>query len=197
MKTPFSGLGGGLSGSSGMGNAVNRGLRGGMASKIIGPWDWIIAPGLLSICLTIILATAFQPFGFYLPEPVSPLILAFAWPLIRPSYFAPFVLAALGLFLDFFWGAPIGFWTLGLMLVYGVVVLVRTWIIGQEWLVVFGCFLMTELIFFTFATILMTLDAGAVPRLWGVFEQALATALLFPYILFLLEKYVHSDVRFS
>ncbi len=197
MKTPFSGLGGGLSGSSGMGNAVNRGLRGGMASKIIGPWDWIIAPGLLSICLTIILATAFQPFGFYLPEPVSPLILAFAWPLIRPSYFAPFVLAALGLFLDFFWGAPIGFWTLGLMLVYAVIVLVRTWIIGQEWLVVFGCFLMTELIFFTFATILMTLDAGAVPRLWGVFEQALATALLFPYILFLLEKYVHSDVRFS
>ena len=83
------------------------------------------------------------------------------------------------------------------MLVYGVVVLVRTWIIGQEWVVVFGCFLLAELIFFTFATILMTLDAGAVPRLWGVFEQAFATALLFPYVLYLLEKYVHSDVRFG
>lgn len=197
MKTPFGGFGGGGLSSGGTGSAVNRGLRGGMASKIIGPWDWIIAPALLSIVLTIVLATAFQPFGFYLPEPVSPLILAFAWPLIRPSYFAPFALAALGLFLDFFWGAPVGFWTLSLMLVYAVIVLVRTWIIGQEWIVVFGCFLLTELIFFTFASILMTLDAGAVPRLWGVFEQAFATALLFPYILYLLEKYVHSDVRFS
>lgn len=203
MKTPFSGSGGGrLSGGGWLGSktgnaAVNRGLRGGMASKIIGPWEWIILPALYSVGLTILLATAFQPFGLYLPEPVSPLILAFVWPLIRPSYIAPFVLGALGFFLDFFWGAPVGFWTLSLMLVYAVIVLVRTWIIGQEWIVVFGCFLLTELVFFTVAIILTTLDAGMIPRLWGVFEQAFATALLFPYVLYLLEKYVHSDVRFS
>jgi len=192
MRTPFSG-----SGNFASGTPINRGLRGGMAGKIIGPWDWIILPGLLSVALTVVLATPLHPFGLDLPEPVSPLILAFAWPLIRPSYFAPFVLGLLGLFLDLFWGAPLGFWTLNLMLVYGVLVFVRTWIIGQEWIAVFGCFLLTELVFFTVATILTTLDSGSVPRLWGVFEQAFATTLLFPYVLYLMEKYVHSDVRFA
>ncbi len=176
---------------------INRGMRNGMASRIIGPWDWLIAPALMSIALTIVLATAFQPFGFYLPEPVSPLILAFTWPLIRPSYIAPFILGAMGLFLDFFWGDPIGFWTLGLMLVYGVLLTIRTYIIGQEWIAVFGCFLLTELVFFIFLTLLIVMDTGAVPRLWGIFEQAFATALLFPFVLYLLEKYVHSDVRFQ
>jgi rod shape-determining protein MreD len=192
MKTPFSGSGSYVSGS-----AMNRGLRGGMAGKIIGPWDWIILPGLLSIGLTVLLATPLEPFGFKLPEPVSPLILAFAWPLIRPSYFAPFALGLLGLFLDFFEGAPLGFWTLDLMLVYAVLVFVRTWIIGQEWIVVFGCFLLTVLVFFGLATLLVVIDSGAVPRIWGVVEQAFATTLLFPYVLYLMEKYVHSDVRFA
>ena len=192
MRTPFSG-----SGNYVTGTPINRGLRGGMAGKIIGPWDWIIAPALLSVVLTVILAAPLQPFGFDLPEPVSPLILAFAWPLIRPSYFAPFALGLLGLFLDFFWGAPLGFWTINLMLVYGVLVFVRTWIIGQEWIVVFGCFLLAELVFFAFGTLLTTLDSGSIPRLWGVVEQAFATTLLFPYVLYLMEKYVHSDVRFA
>jgi rod shape-determining protein MreD len=168
-----------------------------MASRIIGPWDWILAPALISIGLTIVLATAFQPFGLYLPEPVSPLVLAFAWPLIRPSYVAPFVLAGLGLFLDYFWGAPIGFWTLNLMLVYGVLVLIRTYIIGQEPIVVFGSFVAAEVVFFTIATILASMDTGEVVRLWGVFEQLLATTALFPAVLYLTEKYLHTDVRFQ
>ena len=179
------------------GSAINRGVRSGMASKVIGPWDWLIAPALISIGLTIVLATVFQPFGFYLPEPVSPFILAFAWPLIRPSYLAPFVLGALGLFLDFFWGAPLGFWTLGLMLVYASLITARTFIIGQEWIVVFGIFLLAEVAFFGLCIILTTIDVGHVPRIWGVVEQAFATGLLFPVVLYLLEKYVHTDVRFQ
>jgi rod shape-determining protein MreD len=175
----------------------SRAQRAAMASRIIGPWDWILAPALISIGLTIVLATAFQPFGLYLPEPVSPLVLAFAWPLIRPSYVAPFVLAGLGLFLDYFWGAPIGFWTLNLMLVYGVLVLIRTYIIGQEPIVVFGAFVAAEVVFFTIATILASMDTGEVVRLWGVFEQLLATTALFPAVLYLTEKYLHTDVRFQ
>ena len=191
MKLPMQrGLGGGR-------GPINRGLRNGMASKIIGPQEWIFFPALLSLGLTIVLATAFQPFGFDLPEPVSPLILAFAWPLIRPSYIVPFVLGGLGLFLDFFWGAPLGFWTLGLMLVYAGLVMARTYIIGQEWIVVFAIFLAVEFLFFLFGVILITVDTGSVPRLWGVIEQMFATTLLFPFVLVLLEKYVHSDARFS
>jgi len=179
------------------GTVINRGVRAGMASRIITPWDWILAPALMSLALTIVLATAFQPFGFYLPEPVSPLILAFAWPLIRPSYIAPFIVGALGFFLDFFWGAPLGFWTIGLVLVYGVLALARTYLIGQEWMVLFGLFLLTELIFFGIGVLLAFIDTGAVVRLWGVVEQAFATTLMFPFVLILLEKYLHSDVRFQ
>jgi len=178
------------------GTVINRGVRGNMASKIITPWDWILAPALMSVALTIVLATAFQPFGLYLPEPVSPFILAFAWPLIRPSYIAPFVLGLLGFFLDFFWGAPLGFWAFSLVLVYGGLALARTYLIGQEWVVLFGLFLLTELIFFSLCILLTFIDTGSVARLWGVVEQAFATTVMFPFVLFLLEKYVHSDVRF-
>lgn len=177
---------------------INRGMRNGMASRIIGPWDWIIAPALICIAVTIVLATSFQPLGFYLPEPVSALVLAFAWPLIRPSYIAPVVLGVVGLFLDFFWGAPLGFWTLLLMLVYGGLTAVRTYVVGQEWIVVFGIYLLVELGFFCLGAVFMTLDSGgSVPRLWGVVEQMFATTLLFPVVLYLLEKYVHADVRFG
>ncbi len=186
-------------------NALARGLlaksqsraRAAMASRIIGPWDWIIAPALISIAVTIVLATAFQPFGLSLPEPVSPLVLAFAWPLIRPSYVAPFVLAGLGLFLDYFWGAPLGFWTLNLMLVYGALVMVRAYVVGQEPVVVFGAYVAAELVFFTVAIILAAMDTGQVVRLWGVFEQMLATTALFPAVHYLMEKYLHTDVRFQ
>ncbi|MDI7775209.1 hypothetical protein [Asticcacaulis sp. EMRT-3] len=175
---------------------VNAGLRGGVAARIITPWDWIIVPALLSLALTIVLATAWQPFGFYLPEPVSPFILAFSWGLIRPSFIVPFILAGLGLFLDMFWGAPLGFWTLPLMLVYGAVLMLRSYLSGQDNLFIFGIFMLGQLLFFTLATVMMTLDAGAVPRLWGVVEQMFATTLLFPFVLILLEKYLHADVRF-
>ncbi|MGA9657509.1 MAG: hypothetical protein WBQ60_00205 [Asticcacaulis sp.] len=179
------------------GGSAGRGVRSGGAAKMVGPWDWILAPALLSVALTVVLAMSFQPFGFYLPEPVSPFILAFAWPLIRPSYFSPIVLAALGFFLDYFWGGPIGFWTIGLMLVYGAMALARTFMVGQDWIVVFGVFISTELLFFALCVVLTIVDTGSVPRLWGVAEQFIATGLLFPFVLYLLETYLHADVRFQ
>lgn len=175
---------------------VNSGLRGAAPSRVITPWDWILAPALMAIALTVALATPFKLYGLYLPEPIAPFILAFAWPLIRPSFIAPVVLAGLGVFLDMFLGAPMGLWTLSLMLVYGVLLTVRSYLLGQDNLVVFGLFLLASLIFFAFATLLMTIYAGAMPRLWGVAEQMLATCLLFPVVLILMDRYVQTDVRF-
>lgn len=191
MKTPFQRR------PKSQTSSFNRSSRQQMASRVIGPWDWLIAPALISIVITIVLATQLQPFGFYLPEPVTPLVLAFAWPLIRPSYIAPFILGLLGVFLDLFWGAPLGFWTLSLLLVYGVLVPARTYIVGQEWIVLFGIWLLTELAFFTVGVLFMTLASGTIPRLWGVFEQMIATTACFPAIYYLLEKYLHADARFS
>jgi rod shape-determining protein MreD len=85
---------------------------------------------------------------------------------------------------------------LDLMLVYGVLLLARSYIIGQDTVVVFGIFLLAELLFFLFGVLAMTLYAGAVPRLWGVVEQMFATTLLFPFALILLDRYVQTDVKF-
>lgn len=177
--------------------AVNAGLRGGVASRVITSWDWIFAPALMCIGLTIVLATPLRLWGLVLPEPVSAFVLAFAWPLIRPSFIAPLALAGLGLFLDLFWGAPLGFWTLSLVLVYGGLLLARSYIVGQDSMLVFGIFMLVELGFFLFATLAMTLYAGAVPRLWGVVEQMFATSLLFPFVLILLERFVQTDLKFK
>ena len=55
--------------------------------------------------MTVVFAAPLRVLGLQLPEPVFGLVLAFAWPIIRPSVLAPFVLLAYGLFTDLYWGA--------------------------------------------------------------------------------------------
>lgn len=176
---------------------ITRNLRGAIASRVIGPWEWLFMPALVAVAITVVLATPISVFGQKLPEPIIPLVLAFVWPLVRPSYMAPLVLAALGLFLDVYWLAPLGFYTLTLMVVYGVLVTVRSYVAGQDWRVVFAIYLAAELAFFTLGVIIIALDTGSIVRLFGVFEQLLATTLLFPLVPYMLDKYVHADVRFG
>jgi rod shape-determining protein MreD len=176
---------------------LSRNLRGGMASRVVGPWEWLFMPALLALALTIVIATPIRIFGLQLPEPVMPLVLAFVWPLIRPSYLAPLVLAGLGLFLDAYWSQAYGFYTLTLMIVYGVLMMVRSFVAGQDWRVVFGIFLITEIVFFGMGVTLIALDTGSVVRLIGVAEQLIATTLFFPIVPYMLDKYVHADVRFG
>lgn len=168
------------------------------AGRIIGPQDWIALPALLAVLATLVMATDVPlPFGWEMPEPVWPMVLAFSWPLIRPSYFAPVVLAGLGFFLDYFWGAPIGFYVLCLMTVFGGTLLIRGYIVGQETWVVGAAYCLAVGLFFAMGTVLTAIDAGNVPRLVGVFEQMLVTSFLFFFVHMLLETYLHADVRFN
>ncbi len=177
---------------------INKNMRRGLAGKIIGPHEWIGMPALLAIAATLIMATNIPlPWGLVLPEPVWPLALAFSWPLIRPSYIAPFVLAALGLFLDFFWGAPLGFYVLLLMIVFSVTFLIRSYIVGQDMTIVASVYVMSIIGFFILGTLLTTLYAGQVPRLLGVAEQMFASLITVPVMWWLLDKYLHADVRFQ
>ncbi|GGZ30241.1 hypothetical protein [Asticcacaulis endophyticus] len=189
MKTPFI--------KTPLKVTLDRGVRKGMAQRMIGPLDWIGWPALGVLAATIVLATPMKVFGLYLPEPVLPLALAFAWPLIRPSYVAPLVLALMGAFLDYFWGAPLGFWTLSLMIVYGVIFLLRGYMVGQDMMVIAGLYGVAVIGFFILTTLMATIDSGMVPRLISVFEQALATFASVFLVLWLLESYVHADVRFQ
>lgn len=177
--------------------ALNRGLRHGIAGRKISLIEWLVMPFILAIALTWLLGTSVQPFGNYLPEPVFPFAVAFAWGLIRPSMIAPIFVALMGFFLDFFWNASMGLWALSLTIVYFLSVLSRTFVANQDWTIMFGAYIGLYFIMSLVMVILTYMDTGMVTRLIGIFEQAFATCLCFPFVLRFVERYVHVDVKFQ
>ncbi|WGM31627.1 hypothetical protein [Brevundimonas sp. NIBR11] len=164
--------------------------------RVVGPTQWVLYPALISIALTVLLATPVELFGLKLPEPVLPLILAFAWPLIRPSMVAPAVLFALGLFLDMFWGGTLGLWPLCLLSVYGVVLASRNLLAGQETQILFVWYGLCVLAAFVVAYLIVTLDAGRAPSLLSLIGQVVPTLLLFPVADWMIQRFDDGDVRF-
>ena len=67
------------------------------SAKPMNPVGWLgVADAALPSPRPCCLATPIRIFGFALPEPVFPLVLAFAWAVIRPSVLPPFALLAAG-----------------------------------------------------------------------------------------------------
>ena len=167
-----------------------------VAVRVVGPMHWIVIPSLIVAGLSILLATPFQLFGFKLPEPVPALVLAFAWPLIRPSIIGPVVLFVLGLFLDLLWGGVLGVWPLALLAVYVLVLLSRNLLSGQETTILmlwYGC---CTLLAFLIAYLVVSLDAGNAPSLFGLAGQVVPTLILWPAAYWMLERFDDGDTRF-
>ena len=171
-------------------------MRRPVAVRVVGPLQWIIYPALAAVAATIVLATPAQLFGLTLPEPVVPMVLAFAWPLIRPSMTAPAVLFALGLFLDLFWNGPLGMWALCLMGVYGVLLLSRNLLAGHEGLIRFAWYVACTLGAFLFAYVIVTVRAGNPPAILSLIGQIVPTLLLDPVADWMLERFDDGDIRF-
>ena len=164
--------------------------------RVVGPAQWIFQPALLAVAATIVLATPVELFGLKLPEPILPMVLAFAWPLIRPSVIAPAVLLGLGLFLDIFWAGPTGLWALCLLAVYGVVLLSRKFLIGQEAVFLFAWYAACTLMAFALGYAVVSLRAGNAPSLLALFGQIAPTLLLYPLANIMIERFDDGDVRF-
>ncbi|WP_298163396.1 hypothetical protein [Brevundimonas sp.] len=171
-------------------------MRRAVAMRVVGPTQWVLYPAFVAIALTVLLATPVELFGLKLPEPVLPLTLAFAWPLIRPSMVAPAVLFGLGLFLDMFWGGTLGLWPLCLLSVYGVVLASRNLLAGQETQVLFVWYALCVLAAFIVAYLVVTLDAGRAPSLLSLLGQVVPTLLLFPAADWMIQRFDDGDVRF-
>jgi rod shape-determining protein MreD len=173
-------------------------MRRPVAVRVIGPVQWIFIPALLAVAATILLATPLELFGLHLPEPVFPLVLAFAWPLIRPSIVAPVVLTALGLFLDLFWGAQgaLGMWAVALLVTYAVVLGARSFLIGQETAFLFLWYVACCGLTFLLTWGIISLKAGNSPSLYALLGQAAPTLLLFPFAAHMVERFEDGDVRF-
>ena len=166
------------------------------AVRVIGPTQWIVLPALAAIVVTVLLGTPVVLFGLTFPEPVLPMVLAFAWPLIRPSMIAPAVLFGLGLVLDMFWGGALGLWPFCLLVVYGAVLAARNLLAGQETAALFICYVVLTSFAFLLAYLIVMLDVGNAPSLWALAGQLVPTLLLFPLADWMIQRFDDGDTRF-
>ena len=173
-------------------------MRRPVAVRVVGPMQWIVYPALLTVAVTMLLATPVELFGLHLPEPVIAMVLAFAWPLIRPSVIAPLVLMALGLFLDIFWGpqGALGLWALALLAIYAVVLGSRAFLIGQDTAVLFVWYAACCGLAFLVCYLVVTVKSGTPPSLISLIGQVVPTLLLFPLANGMIERFDDGDVRF-
>ena len=171
-------------------------MRRPVAVRVVGPMQWIVYPALIALAATIVLQTPVELLGLHLPEPVIPMVLAFAWPLIRPSVLAPAMLAALGLLLDILTYGPLGLWGLALLVIYGVVLASRSFLAGQDTAVLFVWYAACCALAFGLAYVAMVFIAPTPASLISVFLQVLPTLLLFPFAHRLIERFEDGDVRF-
>ncbi len=165
-------------------------------SQPLQPWRWIGVPTLISLALTIAFAAPLRIFGLAAPEPIFPVALAFAWAVVRPSLLGPLVLLLLGLFQDLFWGGPMGLWGISLLLAYGLALLGRSLMVGQEIEVVGVWYLGSVLTAVLAAFVLTLISSHTIPNLVSVLWQFLATAVLFPLVQRILSEFRDADIRF-
>ena len=190
MSRGYSGqLGGGFGSGSRLGGSSR-------AARPLNPGSWLVLPALAVALVTFLLGVPLRVAGFGLPEPVLAIGLSFAWALIRPSMFAPIVLLLLGLFLDLFWGTPLGLWALSLLLAYSAVALARPLMAGQGYVANWAWYVATVAVALGSAYLFTTLDARVRPHIWAVLSQALVTALLYPLVARLIDQFEDVDPRF-
>ena len=166
------------------------------ATQRLDPWRWLGVPSLACVAATIVLATPIRLFGLPLPEPVFPLVLAFAWAVIRPSILAPFTLLLLGVFLDLWWGGPIGLWGIALLAAYAVTLSVRRVLSGLSWWGLCAWYAVAVGLAMAAGDLMTVMDNGAAPSLVAVFWQFVASLVLFPLSNRLIERFEDADVRF-
>lgn len=151
---------------------------------------------VLCIVGTVVLATPVRVFGLGLPEPVLPLVLVFAWAVIRPSLLGPFAVLLLGIFLDLFWATPLGLWSLSLLITYFTALMARNLMVGQSGRVLWGWYIGFNLVAFGCAYMFTTSRGGVPPSLGSTAVQLLATAALYPLAHNLIDRFEDADVRF-
>lgn len=166
------------------------------AGQGLQPLSWLAAPALAALVATVLLAAPIRVFGFALPEPVFPMVLAFAWAVIRPSVLAPFLLIGCGLFLDFFWSGRLGLWPTAFLLAYALAFGGRPLIMGQGSRVLLVWYFGATALAFASAYLASMTGAKTPPNLTATLLQFGFTLALFPLARWLIERFEDADIRF-
>ncbi len=151
---------------------------------------------LQALAALVLFGVPLRVFGLQLPEPIFPLAAVFGWAVIRPSVLAPLGILAMGLFMDYFWGGPIGLWALCLLLGYGVALAGRTMMAGQSRAILWVWYGLVTMTALTAAYLFVMLDDRSTPSLLAVAWQFLATIILYPFAHRLIDMFEDADVRF-
>lgn len=170
-------------------------MSGGGASPLA-PWRWLGAPMLWVMIASFVFALPLRFWGLSLPEPVFALPVAFAWAVIRPSMLAPVGVMVMGLYLDFLWGSPTGFWAVGLLLPYGIVLGARSILAGQSQVMMWLWYGLSTALAIGAGYLFTMLDTQNPPNLVSVGWQFLATVVLYPFADRLIDRFEDADVRF-
>jgi rod shape-determining protein MreD len=148
------------------------------------------------MALTFLFALPIRFWGFSLPEPVFAMPLAFAWAVIRPSMLAPLGIMITGIFLDFLWGSPTGFWAVCMLLPYGIVLGARSILAGQSRVVMWAWYAGATALAIGAGYLFTMLDTQNAPNPASVGWQFLATVVLYPFADRLIDRFEDADVRF-
>ncbi|MBA4012167.1 MAG: hypothetical protein C0481_09910 [Phenylobacterium sp.] len=165
-------------------------------ARPLAPWRWIGVPLVQCLILTVLFSLPYRPFGLSLPEPIFPMVPAFAWAVIRPSMLAPVAVLAMGLFLDIVWGAPMGLWALSLLLVYGAALVGRSMMAGQSVPVMWAWYAAATGLALGAAFLFTMVGAHATADPIAIAWQFLVTVILFPFAHLLIDRFEDADVRF-
>jgi rod shape-determining protein MreD len=165
-------------------------------ARSLDPGTWIGLPMLWAIGATILFAVPLKIFGLQPPQPAFPLALVFAWAVIRPSMLAPFAVLVMGLFLDIFWGSPMGLWALSMLIAYGATLSARSFMVGQSGAVLWGWYGAMCALTLAAGSVFTLMQIGAAPALQPLAWQWFWTVLLYPLAHRLIDRFEDADVRF-
>lgn len=165
-------------------------------SRPLEPWRWLGIPAVIAILATIALGAPLRVLTLALPEPIFPMALAFGWAIVRPSVLGPFMLVVVGLFLDLFYAAPLGLWPISLLVGYGVSLVGRTLMVGQETEVMLLFYGVSTTAMFVAAYVLIAIAGHTQPNLIALLWQYGATLALFPAVVMLRNRFRDADIRF-
>lgn len=162
----------------------------------LSPWRWLGVPMVQAMAASLVFAIPLRFWGYGLPEPVFAMPVTFAWAMIRPSMLAPVGVMLMGFYLDFLWGAPTGFWSVCLLLPYGLVLGGRAMLAGQSQVMMWVWYGAATALALGVGYLVTMLDAQNSPDPIPVAWQFLATLVLYPFANRLIEKFEDADVRF-
>jgi rod shape-determining protein MreD len=166
------------------------------AVRSLEPWRWLGVPMLQALGVTVLFGIPIRLWGLQLPEPVFPMAAVFAWAIIRPSVLAPVAILMMGLFLDIFWGGPLGLWALVLLVAYGLTLGGRSMTAGQSRGALWVWYAVVTAVALAVGFLIVSVKARAMPSLFAMAWQYLATIVLYPFAARLIDMFEDADVRF-